>query len=49
VLVKVALGALQVDILVGRKLRADPIIRSGTSLDVLAAPIFKNSSQIFAN
>jgi hypothetical protein len=49
VLFQVALGALHIDVLVGRKLGADPIIRSGKGLDVHATPGFKNSFQIFAD
>jgi len=49
VLCQVALGALHLDVLVGRKLRADPIIRSGTGIDVLAAPRFKGSFQNLAD
>jgi hypothetical protein len=49
VLFQVALGALHIDVLVGGKLRSDPIICSGTGFDVLAAPKFKSSFQIFAD
>jgi len=49
VLFQVALGALHIDILVGRKLRADPIIRSGTGLKVMATPRFQSSFQILAD
>jgi hypothetical protein len=48
-LFQVALGALLIDVLVGRALRADPIIRSRTGLDVLAIPRFKNSFQLLAD
>jgi len=49
VLFQVALGALHIDVLVGRKLRTDPIICSRTGFEVLAAPEFKSSFQIFAD
>jgi hypothetical protein len=48
-LFQVALGALHLDVLVGRKLRADPIIRSGTDCDVVAVSSFKSSFQILAH
>lgn len=49
VLFQVALGALHIDVLVGRKLRTDPIKCRGTGFEVLAAPGFKSSFQIFAD
>jgi hypothetical protein len=48
VLFQVVPGALHIDVFVGRKLRADPIIYSGTGLDVLATPGFKNLFQVLA-
>ncbi len=33
-----SLAALHIDVLLGRKLRADSIVRSGTTFEVLAAP-----------
>jgi hypothetical protein len=49
VLFQVTLGALHIDLLLGRKLRADLIIRSGTGLEVLATPKVKSSFQIPAD
>jgi hypothetical protein len=49
VLFQVALRALHIDVFIGRKLRADPIIRSGKGLDVLATPKLKSSFQILAD
>lgn len=49
VLFQVALGALHIDVLVGRKFRTDPIICRGTGFEVLAAPEFKSSFQIVAD
>jgi hypothetical protein len=46
---QVALGALHIDVLLGRKLRADLIIGSGTGLKVLAALVVKSSFQILPN
>ncbi len=46
---EVALGALHIDVLVGGKLRTDPIICSRTGFEVLAAPEFKSSFQIVAD
>jgi len=46
---QVALGALHIDVLLGRKLRADLIIDGGTSLEVLTALVVKSSFQILAN
>jgi hypothetical protein len=49
VLFQVALGAFHIDVLVSRKLRTYPIECRGTSFEVLAAPGFKSSFQIFAD
>jgi hypothetical protein len=46
---EVALGTLHIDILVGRKLRADAVKHRETSFDVFAAPGFKSAFQIFAD
>jgi len=46
---QVALGALDIDVLLGHKLRADLIIGSGTGLEVLAALLVKSSFQILAD
>jgi hypothetical protein len=49
VLFQITLGTLHIDILVGRKLRADPIVRSGTGVGVVTTPEFKNLLQIVAD
>ena len=49
VLFQVVLGALHIDEFLGRKLSADPIVCSATSLGVLATPGFKSSFQILAD
>jgi hypothetical protein len=49
VLLQVALGALHIDVLVGRKLRADLIICSETGLDVFSTTIFKCLFQILTD
>jgi hypothetical protein len=46
---EVALGAFHIDVLVGGKLRTNPIICGRTGFDVLAAPGFKSSFQIVAD
>jgi hypothetical protein len=49
VLFQVALGPLHIDVLIGRKLRTDPIIGSGAGLDILAIPELKSAFQILAD
>jgi hypothetical protein len=49
VLFQIALGTLHIYVLLGRKLRADLIIRSGTGFEVLTAPKVEGSFQIPAN
>lgn len=49
VLLKLVPGALHIDVFVGRKLCADPIIGGGTSLDVLLLLSLKDSFKILTN
>jgi len=49
VVFQVAFGTFHIDVFIGCELRTDPIIRSGTGLDVPAEPKLKDSFQIFAN
>jgi hypothetical protein len=46
---QVTFGALHIDVLLGRKLRAHLMIRSGTGLEILATPEIKRSFQILAD